>query len=67
MVQKDISWTIGEQSYFGHYHIISYQRIKVYRVETIDMVRSHWNNGVSGMDIISIITMVLIVQDKIRW
>ena len=28
--------------------IISYQRIKVYRVETVDIGRFRWNNGVSG-------------------
>ena len=61
MVQNGIFWTIGEQSYFFYYTIISYQKIKIYRVETMDMVRSHWNNGVSGTDIISISTMVLIL------
>ena len=49
MVRKRIFWTIWEQTYFVYYPIISYQNIKVYRVETIDMGRSHWNNGVSGM------------------
>ena len=50
----EILWS--EKGYFGilgndhilvHYPIISYQRIKVYKVETIDMGRFHWNNGVS--------------------
>ena len=41
-------WTIGEQLYIVDYPIISYRKIKFYRVETMDMVRSHWNNGVSG-------------------
>ena len=36
------------KTYFVYYPIISYQKIKVYRVETIDMGISHWNNGVSG-------------------
>ena len=67
MVQNWILWTIGEQSYFVYYPIIYYRRIKVYRVETMDMGRSHWNNGVSGVVLISISTMVLIVQDKILW
>ena len=67
MVQNGIFCTIGEQSYFVYYPIISYQRIKVYRVETMDMGRSHWNNGVSGTNLISISTMVLIVRDKILW
>ena len=48
MVQKRIFWTIGEQTYFVYYPIISYQKIKVYRAETMDMGRSHWNNGVIG-------------------
>ena len=47
MVQNGIFWTIGEQTYFVYYPIISYRKIKVNRVETIDMGRSHWNNGVS--------------------
>ena len=65
----------SERGYFGlfggktfvYYPTISYRKIKVYRVETMGMVRSHWNNGVSGTVLISIITMVLIVQDKILW
>ena len=65
MVQNRILWTIGEQSYFVYYSIISYLKIKVYRVETMEMGRSHWNNGVSGTDITSICIMVLIVRDKI--
>ena len=67
MVQNGIFWTIGEQSYFFYYPIIYYQKIKVYRVETMDMGRYHWNNGVRGTIIISISTMVLIVIDKILW
>ena len=64
MVRNRIFWTIGEQSYFVYYPIISYQKIKVYRVETMDMGRSHWNNGVSGTNLISISTMVLIVKNR---
>ena len=67
MVQNGIFWTIGEQSYFVYYLIISYRRIKIYRVETMDMGRFHWNNGVIGDFIICISTKVLIVQDKILW
>ena len=48
MVQYGIFWTIGEQLYIIEYPIMSYRNIKVYRVETKDMGRSHWNNGVSG-------------------
>ena len=65
MVQNGIFWNIGEQSYFVYYPIISYRKIKVYKVERMDMGRFHWNNGVGGMDIISISTMVLIVRDNI--
>ena len=67
MVRNGIFWTIGEQSYVVYYPIIYYQKIKVYRVETMDMGRYHWNNGVSGMNLISISTMVLMVRDKILW
>ena len=48
MVQKEIFWTIGEHSYLFHYPIISYQRIKVYMVGTMDTGRYRCNNGVSG-------------------
>ena len=50
-----------------YYPMISYQRIKVYRIETMHMGGPHCNNGVSGTVLISImvITMVLIVQDNI--
>ena len=67
MVQNGIFWTIGEQSYFVYYPIISYLKIKVYTEETMDIGRYHRNNGVSGTDLISISTMVLIVRDKILW
>ena len=48
MVRNGIFWTIGEQLYIIDYPIISYRKIKVYSIETINMGRSHWNNGVSG-------------------
>ena len=67
MVQNGIFWTIGEQAYFVYYPIISYQRIKVYRFETMDMEICHWKNGVIGTYLISISTRVLIVRDKIVW
>ena len=67
MVQNGIFWTIGEQTYFVYDPIISYQKIKVYRVETMDMGRSHWNNGVIGTFLISIHTTVLIVLDTKLW
>ena len=67
MVQNKIFWTIVEQKYFIYYPIIYYLRIKVYRVETMDMGRSHWNNSASGTNLIYISTMVIIVRDKILW
>ena len=48
MFQNGIFWTIGEQTHFVYYPIISYRKIKVYRVEIMDMGGSQWNNGVSG-------------------
>ena len=66
MVQKGIFWTIGEHSYFVYYPIISYQRMKVYRVEIMDMRRFCWNNGVSGNTIL-VNTVLFIVRDKILW
>ena len=70
MVRNGIFWTIGEKSYIVYYPIISYQKIKVYRVELLiwedptatmmSVGRFFWNNGVSG-------TIVLIVLDKILW
>ena len=54
-------WTIVEQYYIVYYPIISYRSIKIYRVETMDMVISNWNNGVVGTFFISIITTVFIV------
>ena len=65
MVQNGIFWSIGEQSYIVYYPIISYRKIKVYRVETMDMGISHWNNGVIGTFLIPISTTVLIVRDEI--
>ena len=41
MIQNRIFWTIREHLYLIYYPIISYQRIKVYRVETMDMGISH--------------------------
>ena len=61
MVQNGIFWTIGEQTYIFYYPIISYRKIKVYRVKKKDMGRSHWNDGVSGAVLISISNMLLIV------
>ena len=67
MVRSRIFWTIGEQYYIVYYPFIYYQKIMVYRVETIDMGRSHWNNGVTGTFLVSISTTVLILRDKIPW
>ena len=52
---------------FVYYPIISYQNINVYMVATMDTGISQWNNSVSGTVLISISTMVLIVQDMILW
>ena len=41
MVRNGIFWTIGEQTYSVYYTIISYRKINVYRVKTMDMGRSH--------------------------
>ena len=67
MIQNGIFWNIGEQSYIIHHTIISYRRIEVYRVVTLNMGRSHWNNGVIGKFLIPISTALLIVRDKIPW
>ena len=67
MVQNGIFWTIEEQTYLVNYPIIYDRNIKIYRVETMDMGISHWNNGVTGTFLISISTTVLIVRDKIPW
>ena len=67
MVRNGVFWTIGEQYNIVYYPIISYRKIKVYRIETIDMGRSQWNKDVIGTFIISISMKVLIVRDKIPW
>ena len=67
MVRNRVFRTIGEQSYFVYYPILSYQRIKVYRVEKMDVGKSHCNNDVIGTFLLSISTTVLIVRDKILW
>ena len=67
MVRNKIFWTIGKHLYIVYYPIISYQKIKVYRVDTMDMGRSHWKNGVIVTFLISISTTALIVRDKILW
>ena len=69
MVRNRIFWTIGEHLYIFYCPMMYYRRMEVYEVETMDMRRSHWNNGVSGMVLISIVvsTMVFIVRDRILW
>ena len=44
--------------------IISYQRIEVYKVETMYMGGFHWNSGVSGNEI-PVSTILLIVKGDI--
>ena len=67
MVRNGTFWTIGEQLYIVYYPILYDQKVKVYRVETMDMGIYHWNNCVIGTFLTSISTTVLIVRDKIRW
>ena len=62
MVRNGIFWTIGEQLYMIDYPIMSYLNIKVYRVETMDMGISHWNNGISGT-----ILLEQWCQQKMQW
>ena len=61
MVRNGIFWTFGEQSYIVYYPNVSYQKIKFYRFETMDMGRSLWNNNVIATFLISISTIVLII------
>ena len=58
---------LGNNHIYFNYPIISYQRIKVYRVETMDMGRYHRKNVFIVTVLISISTTVLIVWDKILW
>ena len=77
MVRNGILWTIKEQLYIIDYPILSDQKIKVYRVETINMGICHWKKWcqwdnsagtmVSAENAIVVSTMVLIVRDKILW
>ena len=46
--KRDILEYWGTIIYMIDYPIIYYRKIKVYRVETINVGRSHCNNGVSG-------------------
>ena len=39
---------LGNDHIFVYYPIIYYQRIDMYRVETMDMRIFRWNSGVSG-------------------
>ena len=58
MVRNGIFWTIGEQSYIVYYPIISYRKIKVYRIETMDMRNVpmtplfHWDLPISIVSIL---------------
>ena len=42
--RKGIFWAIGEHLYFVYYPIISYQWIKVFRVERIDIGKISMNH-----------------------
>ena len=48
MVRNGIFWTIGEQLYIIDYHIMSYRKIKVYRVETMNIGISQWKMVLVG-------------------
>ena len=48
MVQKGIFWTIGEQYYMVIILLDLIRKIKVYRVESMDIGISQWNNNVIG-------------------
>ena len=48
MDQKGYFGLLGNDNILVYYPIISCQRIKVYRVETMDTGIFCWNNGVSG-------------------
>ena len=48
MVQKGVFGLLSNAHVLVYYPIISYQRIEVYRVETMDMGRFRYNNGDSG-------------------
>ena len=48
MVRKGYFGRFGNTDILVYYPIISYQGIKVYRDETMDMSIFFWNNGVSG-------------------
>ena len=67
MFRKGIFWTIGEHLYFDYYLIISYQMIKVYRVETMDIGIFHWNNSVSRKCNPSNYCGIIIRDDRILW
>ena len=58
---------LGNNHILFYYSIISDRRMKVFRVETMDMGIFHFNNGVIQTFLISISTTVLIVPDKILW
>ena len=66
IVRKRVFWTIGEHLYFVYCPIISYQRIKVYRVETIDMGRFRWKNVVIGKSTL-VSTVALIYGVRTFW
>ena len=63
--KRDILDYWGTILYCLLFYYISYWRIKVYRAETMDMGKSHWNNSVIGTFLIYISTTVPIIQDKI--
>ena len=67
MVRNGIFWTIGEQSYIVYYPIISYQKIRVYRVKKWISEDPNETKVLLGRFLISISRTVLIVRDKMTW
>ena len=49
MVQKVRFLLLFNTNMLVYYALLSFIRIKVYRVETMHMVRFQWNHGVSGI------------------
>ena len=70
MVQNGIFWTIGEHLYFLYYLIMSYQWLKVYRGERMDIGKislTHWRQWDMQMQLIPLNIMVFIVRDEVPW
>ena len=49
VVRKGYFVLLGNTNVLVYYPPVYLQRINVYRVKTMDMVRFRWNNSVSGI------------------